>query len=384
MATKLTTILDLAKAPRVTNVLVISQDREVLNLLSEFSSVHLGPANVKSCPTGPTALEHLQSVPYELVFLDTRDTHLSELLTKIRRLQPKALTVVITESQNRKLIGEALRFGAYDFLTRPIIRDYLGATLKRISQHLRLAECAQTKDDLLASLLHALRTPLNVILNWIQVWRSESADERVDVVATEMIEKSAKEQAELLANFERASLSLANPVSSLAALAGSTQIRKVAPSTPGLKTAPRIALRSLERVKILVVDDDRDSRTLLAIMLSQTGAQVIAVASVKEALAQFQSSVPDILISDIGMPGEDGYGLIRSVRQLSPEAGGIVPALALTAYAASDDHDKTLQAGFDAYLSKPVEPVCLEQAVVKLICLIPKSDEVSGQACKGA
>src|SRR5206468_13123067 len=100
---------------------------------------------------------------------------------------------------------------------------------------------------------------------------------------------------------------------------------------------------------------------------------VTAVESAEEALAQFQRSVPDILISDIAMQGEDGYSLIRSVRSLGAEAGGTIPALALTAYATSDDHDRTQQAGFDAYLSKPVEPSDLEQVVAKLKSQIPSA-----------
>jgi CheY-like chemotaxis protein len=147
-----------------------------------------------------------------------------------------------------------------------------------------------------------------------------------------------------------------------------TAPRKIAPSLPLVKQAgdSRTDLLVLQGMEILVVDDEAESRTLLRIMLSQAGAEATTVASVKEALAELRQSVPDILISDIGLPGEDGYALIRSIRTLG-EAENSIPALALTAYASSDDQERTLQAGFNAYLSKPAEPLCLEEAIVKLV-----------------
>jgi CheY-like chemotaxis protein len=99
-------------------------------------------------------------------------------------------------------------------------------------------------------------------------------------------------------------------------------------------------------------------------MLSQFGATVTVVESVKEALASVRQFMPDILVSDIGMPFEDGYSLIRHIRNL--ESGQRVAALALTAYASPDDYRKTMAAGFDAHLCKPVEPAKLVRAVGSL------------------
>ena len=120
----------------------------------------------------------------------------------------------------------------------------------------------------------------------------------------------------------------------------------------------------LQGLKILVVDDEADGRELLRIMLSQSGATVTAVESVKEALASTHQFMPDILVSDIGMPGQDGYALIRHIRTM--ESGEKVAALALTAYASPEDYDKTIAAGFDAYLCKPVEPAKLVRTVGSL------------------
>ena len=125
-------------------------------------------------------------------------------------------------------------------------------------------------------------------------------------------------------------------------------------------TAPVLDAPSLDGVKVLIVDDEADARALLATLLRQRGAVVTVVASAREALATLTQSAleqrPDLLVSDIGMPGEDGYMLMRQVRALAPAQGGRMPAIALTAYARTEDRIKALAAGFQAHVPKPVEP----------------------------
>jgi hypothetical protein len=113
---------------------------------------------------------------------------------------------------------------------------------------------------------------------------------------------------------------------------------------------------TLDNLQILVVDDDTDTRDFLSTVLKQHGAEVTPVASVIEALQALQQLKPDVLISDIGMPGEDGYGLIRKLRALEAERGGKIPAIALTAYASGEERMRALSAGFQIHLPKPVEP----------------------------
>jgi CheY-like chemotaxis protein len=124
---------------------------------------------------------------------------------------------------------------------------------------------------------------------------------------------------------------------------------------------------SFNGLQILVVDDDGDSRDLLAFLLEQSGAVVTTVASADEALAALAMSQPDVLVSDIGMPRVDGYGLLRKVRSLTPEQGGEIPAIALTAYAADYDQQQALAAGFQVHISKPVEPEALIKAIMHLV-----------------
>jgi signal transduction histidine kinase/ActR/RegA family two-component response regulator len=124
----------------------------------------------------------------------------------------------------------------------------------------------------------------------------------------------------------------------------------------------------LEGLRILIVDDDPDMRDLLAYTLEVCGAEVIAVATANAAISALtDSSLPmDILISDIGMPDEDGYSLLRRVRALKPENGGRIPAIALTAYARTQDRTAALLAGFQSHIAKPVEPAELIAVIANL------------------
>ena len=128
-------------------------------------------------------------------------------------------------------------------------------------------------------------------------------------------------------------------------------------------------LPNLQGIKILVVDDIRDTREFLVFVLEMEGALVQAVESAEMAIAMMNDWQPDILVSDIGMPELDGYGLIRTLRSRSPQEGGSIPAIAVTAYAATSDREKILAAGFDAHIPKPVEPLDLAQAIARLLTL---------------
>ena len=119
-------------------------------------------------------------------------------------------------------------------------------------------------------------------------------------------------------------------------------------------------------VRVLVVDDEPDARSLIERLLEDCEATVTTAGSANEALEQVAREAPDVLLSDIGMPTEDGYSLMRRIRSLSGEASRI-PAIALTAYARAEDRVKALQAGYQMHLSKPVEPVKLIEMVASLV-----------------
>jgi len=125
---------------------------------------------------------------------------------------------------------------------------------------------------------------------------------------------------------------------------------------------------SLQGVRVLVVDDEADIRELLTTMLKQCGVEVTAAQSTSEALSMLTANPEkyDVLLSDIGMPEQDGYALIRQVRALSPEAGGRIPAAAMTAYARDQDRQKAIAAGFQIHVAKPIDSSQLTRVVADL------------------
>lgn len=123
----------------------------------------------------------------------------------------------------------------------------------------------------------------------------------------------------------------------------------------------------LSGARVLVVEDETDSRALIVRVLKQCDASIDAVGSADEALRLMQSRVPDAIVSDIGMPGIDGYEFIRRVRTLSPDLGGETPAVALTAFARDEDRQRAVEAGFDAHMRKPLFPRELIDTLSELI-----------------
>ncbi len=124
---------------------------------------------------------------------------------------------------------------------------------------------------------------------------------------------------------------------------------------------------NLSNVDILLVEDDPDSRLVTAFTLEETNANIVVAASGAEALELIAASVPDLVISDVGMPGMDGYVLIEEIRRRSPEQGGNVLAIALTAYAGEGDRARSLAAGYQRHIAKPVDPDFLITTIVDLL-----------------
>jgi CheY-like chemotaxis protein len=122
----------------------------------------------------------------------------------------------------------------------------------------------------------------------------------------------------------------------------------------------------LQGLRVLVVDDEDDARQLVKAVLEDCGCIVTTAGGVDQALQAFERDVPSMLISDIGMPGRDGYELIRRVRTLPRDKGGDVPAAALTGYARAEDRRQLLNAGYSMHIAKPVEPAELVAVVVSL------------------
>jgi signal transduction histidine kinase/ActR/RegA family two-component response regulator len=123
------------------------------------------------------------------------------------------------------------------------------------------------------------------------------------------------------------------------------------------------SLQRLDGLHVLVVEDNADGREVMIMMLERAGARATAVGSVKEALEAVESLRPDALVSDIGLPDEDGYALIRRIRSREAERGGFLPAVAMTGYVRTEDRARVLAAGFQVHVPKPINPVELTAAI---------------------
>ncbi|MBW4528262.1 MAG: PAS domain S-box protein [Phormidium tanganyikae FI6-MK23] len=143
-------------------------------------------------------------------------------------------------------------------------------------------------------------------------------------------------------------------------------IQQASPATFELDQTSVNIENPLSNLQILVVDDDNDTREFQAFVLEQGGAKVTAVASGLEALQVLDQFIPDVLVSDVGMAEMNGYMLIQQIRSRPLDKGGQIPAIALTAYATEVDQQRAIQAGFQAHMTKPVEPEALVKAVSAL------------------
>jgi CheY-like chemotaxis protein len=130
--------------------------------------------------------------------------------------------------------------------------------------------------------------------------------------------------------------------------------------------SPARRAQRLDDVHVLVVDDHADGRLLTSLVLTEAGAKVTAVGSVREALQVLDQQRPNVLVSDIGLPREDGYALNRQIRAREAECGGFLPAIALTGYARVEDRIRILASGFQEHVPKPFDPAELSAAIATL------------------
>jgi CheY-like chemotaxis protein len=206
------------------------------------------------------------------------------------------------------------------------------------------------EDRVLAMLSHELRTPLNAILGWTQTLRSGMLREEAVGRALEQIEHSARTQARLLDEL----LGKWKAVKARRdARAGAGSGREITPrSTDPLSSL--LERRALSGMRIVAVDDDANTREMLREALTRAGASVWCAANAQDGIQKVKRYHPDVLVSDIGMPGQDGLTLLRQIRVLPAEEGGMTPAIALTGYTDEADRSATRQVGYQAIATKPV------------------------------
>jgi CheY-like chemotaxis protein len=146
------------------------------------------------------------------------------------------------------------------------------------------------------------------------------------------------------------------------------RVHPEAPAAAGTGASPHAD--RLRGVRVLVIDDDSDAQSLIRMVIEREGAATRTASSAQQALALLEAEVPDVIISDLGMPEQDGLSMMAAIRRRSPQQGGDVPALALTAFARPEDRRAALQAGYQMYLSKPVD---IEELILSIASLAARS-----------
>jgi CheY-like chemotaxis protein len=206
-----------------------------------------------------------------------------------------------------------------------------------------------------AELSHDLRSPLNGILGWVRLLREGALRGASRERALESIERNALEQAQLL---EELSLTIFADAA--------TNRRKSKPLPKGWNFDPSEALRG---IRVLVVDDHIDSRRYYRAALRQRGARVRSLPSTEKVIATIENWHPHVLLGNLRMPGEDGFGLMRRLRELPEDRGGTTPAAMITGMGTPETRRRALAAGYHAFMIKPVEPTDLVLAVARLAVL---------------
>ena len=212
----------------------------------------------------------------------------------------------------------------------------------RLKELLAEAERAsRSKDELLATLSHDLRTPLTSILGWAHLMRIRPPTSDELAKGLEIVERNARVQTQLI---EAALATIRAPAGA------------VAEPHPPAVTPTEFHAVDLRGLKVLVVDDQADACELVERVMEECGAWAVSAADGERALALLVEHRPDLLITDIGMPVMDGYELLRRVRALEDPGLQRLPAIAMTAFASSEDRTHALHAGFQVHIPKPVEP----------------------------
>jgi PAS domain S-box-containing protein len=229
------------------------------------------------------------------------------------------------------------RKGAEQALARSLERE---RRLRTITE-----EASRVKDGFLATVLLDLRPPVQAIATWAAHLRHQVPGASDAAQALDAIEHSARAQERIISSL--------------------LDLSRVAGGRPPL---PRVPADEplLTGVRVLIVDEDPAARETMTRVLGIAGARTRTVISSDEALQALNAFRPDVLLSDVGMRGHDGYVLIRSVRALPAERGGCLRAAALTAPAHAEEGMRAVAAGYDAQLAKPVEPVALLATVARL------------------
>jgi len=211
----------------------------------------------------------------------------------------------------------------------------------------------RARNELVAVLSHELRTRLNAVLGWTRILRRGDVPPDRWRSILDTIERNAAGQLEIIEQL----LELSAPAD---------PSTRTAPPDARPADAPKAGRVTLRGRRVLAVDDDEATQELVATMLVMYGVSVRTAGRATDAMQILADWRPDVLLTDIAMPGEDGYALMRRVRAL-PSSLGSIPAVALTCFTDPESVQNAFAAGFDAHIGKPLEPHVLADALTKVL-----------------
>lgn len=212
----------------------------------------------------------------------------------------------------------------------------------------------------MGQLMHDARNHLNVIISWAQLLRRRTQLDEDTREGLDAIARSGQALSQILEQLIEPAGTAAPPGATQRGPRASNEPTLVTPP-PGDAAAPKSVDLSVRGLKIIVVDDHPDAVELACTVLRDGGADVAGAQSATQGLDLFRQLKPDVVVSDLSMPGQDGFQLIRKIRVA--EGSRHTPAVALTAFAQPAYRERAISAGFDAYLTKPVEPQDLVRVV---------------------
>ena len=216
----------------------------------------------------------------------------------------------------------------------------------------------KTIDDFLTAVSHELRSPLNAIVTWAHVLRQGGLEPEIISRALESIERNANMQSKLLDDLVAFARLGVEPVPDKARASDTVQPSPVAKDKPPEipRSAAERPLADLTGIRVLVVDDDRDTRDAITALLVENRAEASNAGSVREALRSLAEQPPHVVVTDLLMPDLDGFSLLRMIRTIESLNSIRIPTIALTALSSEESQRRGLESGFDVYLMKPINP----------------------------
>ncbi len=389
-------------------VLVVDDlDSNILALQAVLASL---PVQIVTARSGQEALHAALLQDFAMILLDVNmpvlDGFETARLLRLRERSKYVPIIFLTATHDSpELITRGYSMGAVDYLIRPLdplilrtkvevfielqlkyifLRNQI-EQLRRVSE-LKLQDLKRESEarhlSFLAMLSHDLRTPLNAVVGWSRILKSGELEHMERDQAVNTIDRNAQTlmrlTAELLdvsglyadANMQEGGVDLGTHELPM------QDFEPEAESAASVNTMPPLAVYSAQQansppsmllagIHALVVEDDPDSSELVEVVLRRFGADVTCVATVGAALGALAARRPDVLVSDIGLPDEDGLALIRRVRKTQSLAG--LPAIAVSAYASRHNVRQALAAGFQAHLAKPIEPSQLGKLIATVL-----------------